>query len=292
MKTLSILITIAFLNVTSMFAQKKPLEKELKMYERVWYDILNNGQIDLINDENFDPNIIQLNYNENIVGLADFKAYYQNYITGFSNISFDVIDVFGQGTKIMKHWRFKGTHTGEFFGIPATGNNVNLEGVTIVKMKKGRITQEQDFIDNAVLMQQLGIVSNLKNITVIDGLYKAFATGDITSVLGAMDANIIWNEAEGNKLADGNPYVGPDAVLNGVFARLGAEHEYFTLEDIKLHDMCNNQVLATLRYDAKNKATGKSYNAQVAHLWTLKDGKIVAFQQFADTKKLADAEQQ
>ena len=50
-------------------------------------------------------------------------------------------------------------------------------------------------------------------------------------------------------------------------------------------------VLATLRYDAKVKATGNAYNAQAAHLWTLNDeGKVTAFQQYIDTKKLADAE--
>jgi ketosteroid isomerase-like protein len=128
-----------------------------------------------------------------------------------------------------------------------------------------------------------------QNIAIVDGLYKAFAVGDIPTVLGAMEANIVWNEAESNSLADGNPYVGPDAVLNGVFARLGAEHEYFKLEDIKLHGMDNNRVLATLRYNAKVKETGKTYNAQVAHLWTLKEGKVSAFQQFLDTKKVAEA---
>jgi ketosteroid isomerase-like protein len=60
---------------------------------------------------------------------------------------------------------------------------------------------------------------------------------------------------------------------------------YFTLEDIELHDMINNKVQATLRYNGKHKETGKAYNAQVAHLWTLKAGKITAFQQYVDTKK-------
>lgn len=130
----------------------------------------------------------------------------------------------------------------------------------------------------------------MKNNQIIDNMYKAFGTGDIPTVLGGMDPNIEWNEAESNRLADGNPYIGPDAILNGVFARLVADHEYFKLADIELHEMSNNKVLATLRYDAKNKETGKAYNAQVAHLWTLKDGKVVAFQQYVDTKKLADAE--
>ena len=64
-----------------------------------------------------------------------------------------------------------------------------------------------------------------------------------------------------------------------------------SLVDIDLHDMSNNQVLATLRYNGTNKKTSKSIDAQVAHLWTLKDGKITAFQQYVDTKQLAEAEE-
>ena len=130
-----------------------------------------------------------------------------------------------------------------------------------------------------------------QNIQIIETVYKAFSTGDMPTVLGSMDPNIEWNEAESNSLADGNPYKGPDAILEGVFARLGANHEYFGLQDIKTYGVENNMVLATLRYDAKVKDTGKAYNAQAAHLWTLNDdGKITSFQQFVDTKKLADSE--
>jgi uncharacterized protein len=166
---------------------------------------------------------------------------------------------------------------------------VDIEGVTLVKMQDGKIAREHDFMDSMVFMRQLGLLSNPENLSVIDGLYKAFAAGDIPAVLSMMDANIVWNEAEGNALADGNPYVGPDAVLNGVFARLGADHEYFNLKDIKLHEMSNDQVLATLRYNAKVKKNSNMYDAQAAHLFTLKNGKIVAFQQFTDTRKLDEA---
>jgi ketosteroid isomerase-like protein len=188
----------------------------------------------------------------------------------------------------VKHWRFQGKHTGDFFGIPATGKNLNIEGVTLVKMKNGKILQEQDFMDNSIFLAQLGLTSDPNNMTLVDNLYKAFAVGDIPSVLGGLDPHIIWNEAEGNAYADGNPYHGPEAIVNGVFARIGAEHEYFNLKDIVLHEMSDNKVLATLRYDAKYKE-GKPYDAQVAHLWTLKDGKAIAFQQYVDTKKLHEA---
>ena len=147
----------------------------------------------------------------------------------------------------------------------------------------GKIVSEHGYWDNS----DADNIAN--NIKVVDNLYKAFSNGDVPAVLGAMDADIVWNEAEGNPYADGNPYIGPEAVLNGVFGRVLADHEYFNLKDVSLHEMNNGKVLATLRYDAKHKTTGKAYNAQVAHLWTLKDGKISAFQQYVDTRKLLDA---
>lgn len=288
MKKSTLILAIAFINITA-FAQKSNIDKDLKMYTQVWDDIVNKGQINQINNKNFDEKIIMISSPKNIVGIELFKAHYQNYLTGFSDIKFVVVEILGKENKIVKHWNFKGKHTGDFFGIPATGKSVDVSGVTLAKMKNGKIIQEQDFFDNLVFMQQLGMLSDPNNVSVIDNLYKAFAVGDIPTVLGGMDANIVWNEAEGNAYADGNPYIGPDAVLNGVFARVVGEHEYFTLNDINLHEMSNNQVLATLRYKAKLKKNGVEYNTQAAHLWTLKDGKVINFQQYVDTKQLADA---
>ena len=57
-----------------------------------------------------------------------------------------------------KHWRFQGTHDGDLFGIPATNNNVDIYGVTLVVMKNGKIFQEKDYFDNNVFMKQLGLM--------------------------------------------------------------------------------------------------------------------------------------
>jgi ketosteroid isomerase-like protein len=122
----------------------------------------------------------------------------------------------------------------------------------------------------------------------VQSIYDDFSEGDIPAVLNALHKEVVWNEAEGNDLADGNPYVGPDAVLQGVFARLGEQYEYFRLKDIELHPMIGNEVLATLRYDAKLKENGMAIDAQAAHLWTVENGKVTAFQQYVDTRQLAE----
>lgn len=280
---------LVLLMLTSCGQSDGQLTENIDLYESTWDAVMNQGQLGEINETNFTADVVAVTDLGEIKGLEGFKEYYGTFLTGFSGIKFDILDAFGQGDKIVKHWRFRGTHTGDFFGIPPSGNEVDISGTTLVLMRDGRIAHEQDFMDNSLMMQQLGVYSKPGNVAVIDALYQAFATGDMPAVLGAMDEKVEWNEAEGNELADGNPYVGPDAVLNGVFARIGADHEYFKVKDIELHNVYANQVLATLRYDAKRKKSGKLIDAQVAHLWTLKNGKITAFQQYVDTKQLAEA---
>ena len=46
----------------------------------------------------------------------------------------------------------------------------------------------------------------------INAAYAAFGRNDPSVLFGAMDPAITWNEAEGNPLADRNPYVGPQAI--------------------------------------------------------------------------------
>ena len=285
------LITLFSLAIALLFisCEDQQTKKDIELYTHTWDEIFNNRNLEYFNEDNFDKNITLIMAPENIVGIDAVKEYYNHFLNGFSDIEFTMKNVFGQNDNLVKHWNFKGTHTGDFFGIPATGNKVDLDGTTIIKMKNGKIAQEQDFFDNMALMSQLRLVSDPNNLTVIQDLYDNFAKGDVPAVIAVLDANVVWNEAEGNAWADGNPYKGPDAVLNGVFARVGEDYEYFNLANIQLHEMSNNQVLATLRYQAKLKKNGAVINAQAAHFWTLKDGKVTTFQQYVDTKQLNDA---
>lgn len=119
---------------------------------------MNKGKLDMINDSNFTADVVFHTKPADVKGIDSARAFYANFITGFSNIQFTIKDVFGQGDKLVKHWNFKGTHTGNFFGIPATGKSVDLDGSTIVLMRDGKIAEEQDFYDNLDFMTQLGLI--------------------------------------------------------------------------------------------------------------------------------------
>lgn len=138
--------------------QSDPAAANIKMYTHVWDEIMNKEKTELFNDSNFTKDVRFHMKPADVVGIDSAKAYYSQFLTGFSNIVFTMKDVFGQGDKLVKHWNFKGTHTGLFFGIPATGKTVDLDGATIVKMSNGKIAEEQDFFDNMDFMTQLGLM--------------------------------------------------------------------------------------------------------------------------------------
>lgn len=160
MKLLLTTATALLLLAVSGFAQEaeSAIDAKIKKYVDVWDQIVNEGKLELFNDSNFTPDIVIHASPEDIVGLQAVSDFYANYLTGFSDITFTVKDCFGQGDKIVKHWVFEGTHTGDFFGIAPTGKEVKIDGVTLVRMEGDRIAEEQDFFDNLEFMQQLGLI--------------------------------------------------------------------------------------------------------------------------------------
>lgn len=122
----------------------------------------------------------------------------------------------------------------------------------------------------------------------IRSVYQAFARGDVATVLGAFDPQIVWNESEGFLYADGNPYVGPRRIAEGVFARLGAEWADFEVAPERYID-AGDTVVAVGRYRGTYRATGQRVDAQFAHEWTVRDGRITGFQQFTDTAQFVRA---
>jgi hypothetical protein len=120
----------------------------------------------------------------------------------------------------------------------------------------------------------------------IADLYAAFAKGDVPGVLDALDQNVSWTEAEG--FPYGGTYIGPAAVLENVFMKLGAEWESFSAVPYEIVD-AGEKVIALGTYSGTFRATGKSMEADFAHVWTLRDGKAVKFVQYTDTLKVAEA---
>jgi ketosteroid isomerase-like protein len=127
------------------------------------------------------------------------------------------------------------------------------------------------------------------NVEMLQAAYDAFGRGDVPAVLGAMDPDIEWREAEGNPYQPtGAAWRGPDAVLQNLFIKLATEWDAFTVHPLKFHD-AGDTLAVEGRYTGTYKDTGKSMDAQFCHVWKIRDDKAVSFQQYVDTGQWQDA---
>ena len=126
------------------------------------------------------------------------------------------------------------------------------------------------------------------NKTLVETLYRAFAAGDGATIRGILSPDIVWIEAENGPYADLNPYIGPAAVFEGVFGRIGQQWQAFAATPVTVLPS-GDRVVSLGRYTGTNIATGEVLDAQFVHVFTVADGKIVAFQQYTDTAQWVDA---
>lgn len=128
----------------------------------------------------------------------------------------------------------------------------------------------------------------MSNMDVVKSAYAALSRGDVPAVFGAMDSKIEWREAEGNPyMPSGAAWMGPDAILNNLFAKLGTEWEAFTVHPKTYHD-AGETIVVEGRYTGTYKETGKSLDVQVCHVWEVRGGKLTKIQQYVDTAGFQD----
>lgn len=120
----------------------------------------------------------------------------------------------------------------------------------------------------------------MTNKAIIQELYQSFASGDIQAVTAVFADDIEWTESDGFPLA--GTYIGPQAVVEGVFMRLGEFSENWGVSvDRLIAD--GDTVVADGKYTWNNKSSGAPCEVRMAHVWTLADGKAISFLQHVDS---------
>ena len=111
-------------------------------------------------------------------------------------------------------------------------------------------------------------------------LYDAFGTGDVATVLGAMDDQIDWQEPTGLPFEN---QVGPQAVAENIFGPVTTQLEGFSVSPDEFID--GGDIVASVgRYGGKGAANGVDLDAEFVHVWRFgPDGKITGFRTYTDT---------
>jgi steroid delta-isomerase-like uncharacterized protein len=78
--------------------------------------------------------------------------------TGFPDLEIAADALVAEGDLVAKRWTFRGTHTGEYMGLPASGRRVVMTGITIYRITGGQVRETWWNYDALGLMQQLGAI--------------------------------------------------------------------------------------------------------------------------------------
>jgi ketosteroid isomerase-like protein len=124
------------------------------------------------------------------------------------------------------------------------------------------------------------------NLDLVRATYEGSSDENGRNLLAVLAPDVEWTEAEGFPYA--GTYVGPEAIVAGVFRRLATEWTGYRA-DVHTYLEDGDRVAAFGVYSGTYNATGKSMRAAFAHLYELKGGKIMRMMQYVDSHVVQQA---
>jgi len=91
-------------------------------------------------------------------GREGARVFYGNFLAAFPDTRLTVDDFVSEGDKVACRFTVTGTHRGEFMGVAATGKNVSVTGITILRFENGQCVERWSEANFLGLLQQLGAV--------------------------------------------------------------------------------------------------------------------------------------
>lgn len=135
------------------------MSDDLRALAHRFYDeVLNRGNLDAL-DELVHDDFVE---HEEMPGLPTDKeaprAFTAMIREGFPDLQVTIEDMVVEGDKMVVRARFSGTHRGEFMGIPATGQKIDVAAIDVVRIEDGKAIEHWGVTDTLTMMQQLGVV--------------------------------------------------------------------------------------------------------------------------------------
>jgi steroid delta-isomerase-like uncharacterized protein len=132
-------------------------EDNKALVRRLYEEVFNHRMLALV-DELCTTNHVFHNPPTTPQGREEFKQLLSLYITAFPDARFTVEDQIAEGDRVASRYTFRGTHHGELMGIPPTGKQVTVTGITINRIVNGKSEEGWLNFDAPGMLQQLGVI--------------------------------------------------------------------------------------------------------------------------------------
>ena len=133
-------------------------EKNKVIARRIFEEIWNQGNL-AVADEILDASYAAHGLAAGLPpGPEGFKQFVSIYRTAFPDVHFTIEEQIAEEDKVVNRWTARGTHKGELMGIPATGKEAVVTGVSINRFVGDKMVEAWNNWDGLGMMQQLGVI--------------------------------------------------------------------------------------------------------------------------------------
>jgi len=131
--------------------------EENKNIVRRYQEIYNSNNLDALGEIVADHVLMPKIMPGMVSGLEGAKQVHQKTLIGMPDWQTEIDDLIAEGDKVVARVTMTGTHTGNFYGIHATGKRVEFTGIFVVRITNGKIVEHWGEEDAMSLLQQLGL---------------------------------------------------------------------------------------------------------------------------------------
>jgi steroid delta-isomerase-like uncharacterized protein len=136
-----------------MSAENKTIAR--RALEEIW----GGGSLDVVDELFADDYVVDTGGGmEPLRGPEGVKQFVGAFRGAFPDQSITIEQQIAEGDVVVTRWTATGTHQGELMGIPATGRETTTSGITIHRIRDGKIAEAETIWDQLGLLQQLGVV--------------------------------------------------------------------------------------------------------------------------------------
>lgn len=136
--------------------EKRDSDRNKQRLLRFYDEVANDGNLDLI-DTFLTEDFVE---HEEFPGIPPTREGVKQFFTvlhgAFEGLNFTVDHMLGEGVFVSASARARGTHKGEFMGVPATGRPVDVHVFDLVQFRDGKMCAHWGLFDTMAMMQQLG----------------------------------------------------------------------------------------------------------------------------------------
>jgi steroid delta-isomerase-like uncharacterized protein len=141
-----------------METQASEIERNKAVIRRFVEQVQNKKDF-TVYDELTDPEFVNLSAPPGVPANSEGgRLWLSTFANAYPDGEFTIDDMIAEGDRVVTKKTFRGTHTSEFAGIPATGKRVTLQYVDIMRMREGKIVEHWLSMDQLSWLQQLGVI--------------------------------------------------------------------------------------------------------------------------------------